>query len=288
MALLVGSSGVSGPVVGDVDEQGIVAVKRPARGLEPAADVGPGRGRQLRPGDRGALEGDRRLQPGRQRTSLEQPEIGLRLCIAQRYVGRRIGAVAHVECHAIRRHAGADEQVVQRAQVQEVGLVVLLARPAAVDHQHMEPGHFWTTIGPTAGGLRCGTGEPAGADRQREQEQRGDLPAAAHCGDAGPHHGATLAAPRCRGKLWSCGLRRVGSGDPGLDAHRPAVRRRAMTKARERLSELGTERHGDRHRGEDSAGHQSFDHYRVEASQHVSPPRRWWHEVSLRSVFGVN
>ena len=61
-----------------------------------------------------------------------------------------------------------------------------------------------------------------------------------------------------------------------------------MTKARERLPELGTERYGDRYRGENSAGHQSFDHYRVEAVEHVSPPERWCREVSLRSVFGVN
>jgi hypothetical protein len=61
-----------------------------------------------------------------------------------------------------------------------------------------------------------------------------------------------------------------------------------MTQAREPLPELGTERYRDRYGGEDSAGHQSFDHYRVEAGQHVSPPERWCREVSLRSVFGVN
>jgi hypothetical protein len=61
-----------------------------------------------------------------------------------------------------------------------------------------------------------------------------------------------------------------------------------MTKARKYLPELGTERYGDRYPGEDSAGHQSLDHYRVEAGQHVSPPGRWWHEVSLRSVSGFN
>jgi hypothetical protein len=61
-----------------------------------------------------------------------------------------------------------------------------------------------------------------------------------------------------------------------------------MTKAREGLPELGTERYGDRYRGKDSAAHQSFDHYRIEAGRHVSPPERWCREVSLRSVFAVN
>jgi len=61
-----------------------------------------------------------------------------------------------------------------------------------------------------------------------------------------------------------------------------------VTETCESLSELWTEGYGHCECSEKPAGHQSFDHYCVEAGQHESPPERWWRGVSPRSVTVVN
>src|SRR5262249_59735823 len=84
------------------------------------------------------LVGDWSAQRLFERTPFEEPELRLRLRIPQGHVRRGIGPVADVERDQPGRDAGTQEDVVERAKVEQVRLIVLALRTAAVDHEDLE------------------------------------------------------------------------------------------------------------------------------------------------------
>ncbi len=241
-------------VIGDVEQQGVAGPQGAPAGVEPVLDVAARRRREHRARHVGVLVGDRRAQRSLERASLEQPEVGLGLRLAHGHVGRGIGTVAHVQRHQARRHAGAQQDVVQRAQVEQVGLVVLRLRPSTVDHQDLEARDLAGRRRSLRG--RGGEGTDRAASKHQERGGRESMPAARR--GAGGRHAATVAAaPRGRNSH-AAACRGPGSGRGGLDADRAPVGCAPLSQPHHRLAQLRTERDDDRERTEEAADHQSL------------------------------
>jgi hypothetical protein len=126
------------PVIRDVDEEGVAGAEPLSRRGEPFLErVLRGRldvhARQL-----GVRVDDRRAERRPEMRAAEKPEVLLGLQLADRHVGGRVRAVGVEDRDAVGGNARGGEEPEEPAHVQEVRLVVLLLRRAAVDDERVE------------------------------------------------------------------------------------------------------------------------------------------------------
>ena len=240
-------------------------------GVEPVLEVGARGGRELRPGHLGVGVGDRRTQWRIEAAALEQPEVGLGLDVAQGEVRGRVVAVADVERQQVSAARRPAAGVVQAAQVEQVGLVVLRLASAAVDEEHLEAGPVDARCGGveperTRPAEEC---EPAASKEQRgATRSRRNPPACDRVRAVTPARLAVRGigrnrAPRTRRTPAS------GQDDVGSRPTAAASRRLATPQADDRLAKLRAERDADGQGGQQAADHQTFHEQEINPG-HVS------------------
>ena len=155
--------------------------------------------------------------------ALEEPEVGLGLRLAHGDVGRRVGAVAHVAARSGPAGTPARSRTsCSAAQVQQVGLVVLALRPAAVDHQDLEA-RDTSRAGDEAAAERWRgrTDRQANTTSTRSAAVASAMPAARRW--RGWTSRGDCSSGAARAELARRGVPRARSGRGGLDADRAPV-----------------------------------------------------------------